>query len=425
MTREEWQNSRKTAFLERVDKAIECIQQSPDPIFADQLASQMGVSYAVIIKYINHDIPKRLDENHELVVKRCGSKRTYQIIDKRDRYPITKTESGYPDPTAAKAIAAALHSRPCGDYAPGTIWPVRVGWKRPVYFLVVSCEKENNSNYLLYGCPAYSETDAAVGKVDASDERVISVKSIPGNNTIYVDTCFVFTRRHHYIDGEKICEIAHSDLRTIQEMLEKRLSLSDVLAHQQRTAQKLQDEKINHDTEVYALKAKIRKLEARLAEKEKEKTLDELKIENALLQGKVQAYESVTNLTRKPLYATKEDVIAGNILNEMANRRGLASQILFGKGDRMRDTTRVKDPIFEAVKAWGQEHPDVVVQMEYDAPSMKIRFRMTWLPNSTFVTEHDVDFIVYDQRRSSDQATAEFTFNVLDKMYKEGGYGHE
>lgn len=397
MNREEWQNSRKTAFLERVDKAIECIQQSPNPIFADQLASQVGVTMMVINKYLNRDIPRRLDEHHELIKRRHGHRYAYQIIDKRDRYPITKTESGYPDPTAAKAIAATLYSRPCGAYVPGTIWPVRVGWNRTAYFLVVSCEKEDISNYLLYGCEAYSETDAAAGKIDTSDERVISVKSIPGNSPVYVDTRFLFTRRHRYIDGEKICEIAHSDLRTIQETLEKRLSLSDVLAHQQRTVQKLQDEKVNHDTEVYALKAKIRKLEARLAEKEKQSTCDELKEENTYLRGMAKAYESVLGrLIQKPMYKTK--------------------------GGLMRDTTRVKDPIFEAVKAWGKEHPDVVVQMEYDAPQMKIRFKMTWLPNAAFITEDDVDFMDYDMRKGSDQ---EFIFDVLNKMYKEGGYGHE
>lgn len=400
----------------------------------DKPMSIYDVRQKTVLKQINTDatvrsylrkLPEHLDGDHELIVRQHGRKYGYQIIDKRDRYPITKTESGYPDPTAAKAITATLCSRPCGEYVPGTIWPVRVGWKRTVYFLVVSCEKEDNSNYLLYGCEAYSETDASIGKIDASDERVISVKSIPGNNPVYVDTRFLFTRRQRYIDGEKICEIAHSDLRTIQETLEKRLSLSDVLANQQRTVQKLQDEKINHDTEVYALKSKIRKLEARLAEKEKRTTLEELKEENAILRGKVQAYESVTNLTRKPLYATKSDVIAGNILNEMANRRGLASQILFGKGDKMKDAVRAKDPIFEAIKAWGQEHPDVVVHLAYDPEQLKIRFRMTWLPNSVINVEHDVDFLVYDQRKSSDEATAEFTFNVLDTMYQEGGYGHE
>ena len=416
MNSEEWQNSRKTAFLERVDKAIECIQQSSDPIFADQLASQMGVSYAAINKYINRDIPKRLDENYELVVRRYGSKRAYQIIDKRDRYPITKTESGYPDPTAAKAIAATLYSRPCGEYVPGTIWPVRVGWRRTVYFLVVSCEKEDNSNYLLYGCEAYSETDAATGKIDASDERVVSVKSIPGNNPVYVDTRFFFTRRHRYIDGEKVCEIAHPDLSTIQETLEKRLSLSDVLDHQQRIAQKLLDEKINHDTQVYALKAKIRKLEARLAEKEKEKTLDELEKENSMLQGKVQAYESVLN---------KLQLERTLIHSHDKHCKGLLGLNMFrgnNEGGRMRDTTRVKDPIFEAVKVWGKEHTDVVVQMEYDAPQMKIRFKMTWLPNAAFIAEDDVDFMDYDLRKGSEQ---EFIFDVLDDMYNEGGYGHE
>lgn len=416
MNREEWQNSRKTAFLERVDKAIECIQQSPNPIFADQLASQAGVTLTAINKYLNYDIPRRLDEHHELIKRRRGHRYAYQIIDKRDRYPITKTESGYLDPTAAKAIAATLRSRPCGDYTPGTIWPVRVGWRRTVYFLVISCEKEDDSNYLLYGCEAYSETDAATGKIDASDDRVISVKSVPDNNSVYVDTRFLFTRRHRYIDGEKVCEIAHSDLNTIQETLEKRLSLSDVLAHQQRTAQKLQDEKVNHDTEVYALKAKIRKLEARLAEKEKEKTLDELEKENAILQGIVQAYESVMDklqLGRTLIHSHDEHCKGLLGLNMLGGNK---------EGGRMRDTTRVKDPIFEAVKAWGKEHQDVVVQIEYDAPQMKIRFKMTWLPNAAFITEDDVDFMDYDMRKGSDQ---EFIFDVLDNMYKEGGYGHE
>lgn len=91
----------------------------------------------------------------------------------------------------------------------------------------------------------------------------------------------------------------------------------------------------------------------------------------------------------------------------------------------MKDAVRAKDPIFEAIKAWGQEHPDVVVHLAYDPEQLKIRFRMTWLPNSVINVEHDVDFLVYDQRKSSDEATAEFTFNVLDTMYQEGGYGHE
>ena len=387
----------------------------------DKPMSIHNIRHNTVLKQINTDatvrsylrkLPEHLDDDHELIVRQHGRKYGYQIIDKRDRYPITKTESGYPDPTAAKALEAVMHSESKTEYVPGSIWPVRIGWKKTVWFLVISCDSDSEGR-LLYGFETHNERHAKMKGIDLTDERVVKV-----SQTLYADTRILFTRREQYVDGEKIGDISDSDLCTVQSMLKQRL-------HFDTQMENPKEEKIKRDTDIYALKSKIRKLEARLAEKEKQTTLEELKEENAILRGKVQAYESVTNLTRKPLYATKSDVIAGNILNEMANRRGLASQILFGKGDKMKDAVRAKDPIFEAIKAWGQEHPDVVVHLAYDPEQLKIRFRMTWLPNSAINVEHDVDFIVYDQRRSSDKATAEFTFNVLDKMYKEGGYGHE
>lgn len=446
MNREEWQNSRKTAFLERVDKAIECIQRSPNPIFADQLASQVGVSYAVINKYINHDIPKRLDENHELVVKRCGSKRTYQIIDKRDRYPITKTESGYPDPTAAKALVSVMHSKPFGDYVPGTVWPIRVGnYARTL--LVIGCEPETplKTAYFLYGVEAFTKEEAERRNIDLADARIV-----PISETLYADTKFIFTRHSKYVirwDKEfRYIRISKEKFDIVKGMIGQHM-LMNAEAPLTCEHEKLKQERVDHDTEVYALKAKIKRLEAKYSQA---KTLIENMYGNtaadlskhdsdvAHLKGKIEAYELIFDKLQPGtlLQATtraSEDLLARRTLQKLTGLKSnnlweLSRAVIFGdnkEGDKMRDTTRVKDPIFEAVKAWGQEHPDVVVQMEYDAPNMKIRFRMTWLPNSTFITEHDVDFIVYDQRRSSDQATAEFTFNVLDKMYKEGGYGHE
>lgn len=387
----------------------------------DKPMSIHNIRHNTVLKQINTDatvrsylrkLPEHLDDDHELIVRQHGRKYGYQIIDKRDRYPITKTESGYPDPTAAKALEAVMHSESKTEYVPGSIWPVRIGWKKTAWFLVISCDSDSEGR-LLYGFETHNERHAKMKGIDLTDERVVKV-----SQTLYADTRILFTKREQYVDGEKIGDISDSDLCTVQSMLKQRL-------HFDTQTEKPKDEKVKRDTDIYALKSKIRKLEARLAEKEKRTTLEELKEENAILRGKVQAYESVTNLTRKPLYATKSDVIAGNILNEMANRRGLASQILFGKGDKMKDAVRARDPIFEAIKAWGQEHPDVVVHLAYDPEQLKIRFRMTWLPNSAINVEHDVDFIVYDQRRSSDEATAEFTFNVLDTMYQEGGYGHE
>lgn len=408
MNRDERMNANMQALIE-----ILMVTDKPMSIY--------DVRQKTVLKQINTDatvrnylrkLPENLDEDHELIVRQHGRKYGYQIIDKRDRYPITKTESGYPDPTAAKALEAVMHSESKTEYVPGSIWPVRIGWKKTVWFLVISCDSDSEGR-LLYGFETHNERHAKMKGIDLTDERVVKV-----SQTLYADTRILFTRREQYVDGEKIGDISDSDLCTVQSMLKQRL-------HFDTQTEKPKDEKVKRDTDIYALKSKIRKLEARLAEKEKRTTLEELKEENAILRGKVQAYESVTNLTRKPLYATKSDVIAGNILNEMANRRGLASQILFGKGDKMKDAVRAKDPIFEAIKAWGQEHPDVVVHLAYDPEQLKIRFRMTWLPNSAINVEHDVDFIVYDQRRNSDEATAEFTFNVLDTMYQEGGYGHE
>lgn len=398
----------------------------------DKPMSIYDVRQKTVLKQINTDatvrnylrkLPENLDEDHELIVRQHGRKYGYQIIDKRDRYPITKTESGYPDPTAAKALEAVMHSESKTEYVPGSIWPVRIGWKKTVWFLVISCDSDSEGR-LLYGFETHNERHAKMKGIDLTDERVVKV-----SQTLYADTRILFTRREQYVDGEKIGDISDSDLCVVQGMLKQRL-------HFDTQTEKPKDEKVKRDTDIYALKSKIRKLEARLAEKEKRTTLEELKEENAILRGKVQAYECIfkqlpADMQYEAADNAEKDYIAKTVLRKLARTnsddgRKLACAILFGnKGGKMRDSTRVKDPVFESMKKWGKEHPDVNAQIEYDPVLMKIRFRMTWLQNSKLSTEKEVDFHTYDVCEGSDQATEKFTCDVLDSMYKEGGYGHE
>ena len=372
-----------------------------------------------VLKQINTDatvrsylrkLPEHLDGDHELIVRQHGRKYGYQIIDKRDRYPVTKTESGYSDPTAAKAIVSVMHSKPFGEYMPGTVWPIRVGnYTRT--FLVIGCEPETplKTAYFLYGVEAFDKQEAEIRNIDLADVRIV-----PISETLYADTKFIFTRHSKHVirrDKEfRYIRISKEKFDIVKGMVGQRM-LMGTEAQLTCEQEKLKQERINHDTEVYALKSKIRKLEEKYS---KTKALVENMYGNtaadlskhdsdvAHLKGKIEAYELIFDKLRPEtlLQATtraSEDLIARRTLQKLTglktnNMWELSRAVIFGnnkEGDKMRDTTRVKDPIFEAVKAWGKEHPDVVVQMEYDAPSMKIRFRMTWLPNAAFITEDD------------------------------------
>ncbi len=286
---------RKEANTYRHDYILEAIKQRDisNPIRAKDLADSLLISVSTVareVKKIRAEYPEQLKigmgKNHGgYYWKHVTMPRVDTITPVIfDRYPITKNDEGYPDPTAALAI---MNSE--GNHMLGEIYEFKnsVGYSK---FLVIASTEHHVTGYMLY--EEYDEISEA--------EKPAVVKVNTGDSVWFYNPKRIFTKPSKYC-LDRLCELSDKEKAILTDKVRDYLGFEkEDRAQVERLAVEAANNKVRCDDllkeaeslrrERDSLKDDNKKLEEKLNDILFRKNTER---ENEILQMKIMIYEDL------------------------------------------------------------------------------------------------------------------------------------
>ena len=191
------------------------LRETDAPQSGKALAASIGVTRSTITRYINI-LDNHLEGDEKLVVTNDEDGTLfYKLECASNRYDNSKTEEGYSDPTAAKAMNGYIASDTVikdWKYNPGDIWLTKSrGTRYEKPFLIIGVYSDS-----ALCVKAYEEQDVLYGAVDQNDPNLVEV----GHWTI--DTSVICTKKFDWLtvksgslDDEGLADVKHKIARTL------------------------------------------------------------------------------------------------------------------------------------------------------------------------------------------------------------------